>query len=51
MNINNLKIIVKSKYNFGYKVGVTVHVNGKKFPTEKILYMHITKTTKQFEQL
>ena len=35
MNIENLKIIVKPKYNYGYKVGVTVHINGKKFPTEK----------------
>ena len=34
MNINNLKITVKPKYNYGYKVGVTVHINGKKFPTE-----------------
>ena len=34
MNIENLKIIVKPKYNYGYKVGVTVHINGKKFPTE-----------------
>lgn len=35
MHINDLKIKVKPKYNFGYKVGVTVHINGKKFPTEK----------------
>ena len=35
MNINDLKIIVKPKYNYGYKVGITVHINGKKFPTEK----------------
>jgi len=35
MHINDLKITVKPKYNFGYKVGVTVHINGKKFPTEK----------------
>ena len=28
MNINNLKITVKPKYNYGYKVGVTVHING-----------------------
>ena len=34
MNIDNLKIIVKPKYNYGYKVGVTVHINNKKFPTE-----------------
>ena len=41
MNINNLKIIVKPKYNFGYRVGVTVHINGKKFPTEKnFVYAH-----------
>ena len=35
MKIENLKIKVKPKYNYGYKVGVTVHINGKKFPTEK----------------
>ena len=35
MKIENLKIEVKPKYNYGYKVGVTVHINGKKFPTEK----------------
>lgn len=35
MHIDDLKIIVKPKYNFGYKVGVTVHINGKKFPIEK----------------
>jgi hypothetical protein len=41
MNINNLKMIVKPKYNYGYKVGVTVHINGKKFPTEKsYVYAH-----------
>ena len=35
MNINDLKITVKPKYNYGYKIGVTVHINGKKFPTER----------------
>jgi len=41
MNIDDLKIIVKPKYNFGYRVGVTVHVNGKKFPIEKnFVYAH-----------
>lgn len=41
MNIDNLKIIVKPKYNYGYKVGVTVHINNKKFPTElNYVYAH-----------
>tara|TARA_R100001440_G_scaffold39218_2_gene58809 strand:- start:676 stop:909 length:234 start_codon:yes stop_codon:yes gene_type:complete len=41
MNINDLKVVVKPKFNFGYKVGVTVHINGKKFPTEKnFVYAH-----------
>jgi|TARA_S200002703_G_scaffold145188_1_gene139401 hypothetical protein len=41
MKINDLKMIVKPKYNYGYKVGVTVHINGKKFPTEKgYVYAH-----------
>ena len=35
MNINSLKIKVKPKYYYGYFQGVTVHINGKKFPTEK----------------
>jgi len=35
MNINDLKIKVKPKYYYGYFQGVTVHINGKKFPTEK----------------
>ena len=35
MNINNLKIKVKPKYYYGYFQGVTVHINGKKFPTER----------------
>ncbi len=35
MNIDELKITVKPKYYFGYLQGVTVHINGKKFPTEK----------------
>ena len=35
MKIEDLKIKVKPKYNYGYKVGVTVHINGKKFPLEK----------------
>ena len=35
MNINKLKMIVTPKYYFGYLQGVTVHINGKKFPTEK----------------
>jgi len=35
MNIKDLKITVKPKYNYGYKVGITVHINGKKFPTER----------------
>ena len=35
MNIKDLKITVKPKYNCGYKIGVTVHINGKKFPTER----------------
>ena len=34
MNINDLKIKVLPKYNYGYKVGVTIHINNKKFPTE-----------------
>ena len=34
-------MIVKPKYNYGYKVGVTVHINGKKFPTKKgYVYAH-----------
>ena len=41
MNINDLKITVKPKYNYGYKVGVIVHINGKKFPTERnFVYAH-----------
>ena len=47
MNINDLKITIKPKYNYGYKVGVIVHINGKKFPTEETMYMHITKIIKQ----
>ena len=35
MNINDLKITVKPKYNYGYKVGVIVNINGKKFPLER----------------
>ena len=35
MNIDELKITVKPKYYFGYLQGVTVHINGKKFPIEK----------------
>ena len=35
MKIEDLKIKVKPKYNYGYKVGVTVHINGKKFPLER----------------
>lgn len=35
MKIEDLKIKVKPKYNYGYKVGVTVHINGKKYPLEK----------------
>ena len=35
MNVDELKILVKPKYYFGYLQGVTVHINGKKFPTEK----------------
>ena len=35
MNINKLKMTVTPKYYFGYLQGVTVHINGKKFPTEK----------------
>ena len=41
MKIEDLKIKVKPKYNYGYKVGVTVHINGKKFPLEKnYVYAH-----------
>ena len=41
MKINDLKMIVKPKYNYGYKVGVTGYINGKKFPTEKgYVYAH-----------
>ena len=41
MNINKLKMIVKPKYYFGYLQGVTVHTNGKKFPTERnFVYAH-----------
>ena len=41
MKIENLKIKVKPKYNYGYKVGVTVHINGKKFPTKRnYVYAH-----------
>ena len=41
MNINKLKMIVKPKYYFGYLQGVTVHINGKKFPTERnFVYAH-----------
>ena len=41
MKINDLKMIVKPKYNYGYKVGVTVHINGKRFPTKKgYVYAH-----------
>ena len=35
MNINKLKMTVTPKYYFGYLQGVTVHINGKKFPTER----------------
>jgi len=40
MKINDLKMIVKPKYNYGYKVGVTVHINGKKFPKKGYVYAH-----------
>ena len=41
MKIEDLKIKVKPKYNYGYKVGVTVHINGKKFPTKRnYVYAH-----------
>ena len=41
MNIDELKILVKPKYYFGYLQGVTVHINGKKFPTERnFVYAH-----------
>ena len=41
MNINKLKMIVKPKYYFGYLQGGTVHINGKKFPTERnFVYAH-----------
>ncbi len=51
MNINNLKIKVKPKYYYGYFQGVTVHINGKKFPTEKTMYMLTIKKTRQSQQL
>jgi len=35
MNINKLKMTVTPKYYFGYLQGVIVHINGKKFPTER----------------
>ena len=43
MNINKLKMTVTPKYYFGYLQGVTVHINGKKFPTERNhVYAHNT---------
>jgi anti-sigma28 factor (negative regulator of flagellin synthesis) len=41
MKIEDLKIKVKPRYNYGYKVGVTVHINGKKFPKKRnYVYAH-----------
>ena len=41
MKIEDLKIKVKPKYYFGYLQGVTVHINGKKFPTQRnFVYAH-----------
>ena len=41
MKIEDLKIKVKPKYYFGYLQGVTVHINGKKFPTKRnFVYAH-----------
>ena len=43
MKIEDLKIKVKPKYNYGYKVGVTVHINGETFPKNGYVYAHNRK--------
>ena len=41
MNIDELKIVVKPKYYFGYLQGVNVFINNKKFPTKRnYVYAH-----------
>ena len=36
-----LKITVKPRHSFGYLQGVTVHINGKKFPSKRnFVYAH-----------